>query len=165
MSPSETPLAGQRILWVEDDYYHLKGLVRSLVRKGCEIVNAGSYVEAIGLLSNWRDFSLILLDLIIPYSDTGLTPPGQVLAEEADTILAENGISLFNYIQNELKADIPVVLLTVVQTSKVIDDLMMKGARKRIYKSGLLPIDIEQAVSEALLPDDAAVDMDDPSDG
>ena len=142
-----------------------KGLVRPLVKKGCEIVNAGSYVEAVGLLNDWRNFSLILLDLIIPYSDTGLTPPGQDLDEEADRILADNGISLFNYIMNDLKADIPVVLLTVVQTSRLIDDLMAKGARKRIYKSGLLPADIEQAVREALTPNEYALDMEDSSDG
>ena len=79
MLQRQTSLAGRRILWVEDDYYHLKGLVRPLVKKGCEIVNAGSYVEAVGLLNDWRNFSLILLDLIIPYSDTGFTPPGQDL--------------------------------------------------------------------------------------
>jgi DNA-binding response OmpR family regulator len=56
------------ILWIEDDFYHVRGLVKPLEKDGYKITIARSVIEAKEHLINWQDFSAILLDLIIPYS-------------------------------------------------------------------------------------------------
>lgn len=135
----------QRILWIEDDHYHIRGLARPLELRGLQVVPAFSFVEARSYLENWRSFCLILLDLIIPYSQTELTNPDQT-GDDTIEAAVQNGTALLRYMVNELGIDIPVLVLSVVRTETIIQQVLREGAARRIEKRGLLPKEVEEAV-------------------
>jgi len=145
-----------RILWVDDDYYHLCNLLRPLVKAGFEVVPARSYEEARAILdSDWRQFRLIVLDLILPLSESRAvetpqeaTDRGNAMAD--DEALAENGIALFDYLTTSLGVTVPILLLSVVKTKPLLDRLMNKGAAARLEKHGLLPAEVKRTVLEVL---------------
>jgi CheY-like chemotaxis protein len=144
------PAQRMKILWVEDDYYHLKYLARLITKKGFDVVPARSLIEAKELLDNQK-FDLVLLDLIIPYSETKLKGPEiNYNDEEDDSVLAANGAALLDYVVQELKLNVPIILQTVIMTKAHIDRLMQHGATMSLHKSGLLPEDIERTVMDAI---------------
>jgi CheY-like chemotaxis protein len=148
----------KKILWVEDDYYHLKGLTRPLEKAGFEVIPARSVVEAKSLLGEWQSFQLIILDLIIPYSDTELatSDPEPHLnfkngkLSENVSLLVRNGLILFDYIVSDLKVNIPILILSIVQTNHIIKDLLNRGAARSVKKEGLIPKDVQNMVLDII---------------
>lgn len=141
----------RRILWVEDDYYHLKGLVKPLKSMGIEVVPARSVVEAQSLLVDWKQFSLIILDLIIPYTEYGFDRHSASRDDEDDIgSITKNGIALFDYIVEELGIDIPILLLSVVNNKEIIDRLLSKGANRLPTKLGITPQELAKKVIEII---------------
>ncbi|GEM_PF-2023480 len=140
----------RRILWVEDDYYHLKGLVKPLEKMGFTVVPARSVVEARTLLKEWKKYCLVLLDLIIPYSEMPVPGAAEGTGEIRD--LTSNGMALFEYMKDELGIDIPIVILSVVQKNEDadIDMLEAKGAVRPFVKRGVLPEELKNVVIRAL---------------
>jgi len=143
----------KKILWIEDDYSHLKGLTRPLEKKGFEIIAAKSYDIAMSELANHKeDLSLILLDLIIPRSLTETSEPKSSEKEfqskvETPEELVENGMKLLEYIKQEL--NIPVIVLSIVTNENIVDRIKNTGV-KRLQKFGLLPNRLEEAVLDEL---------------
>lgn len=149
MDIDENSGTGLRILWVEDDYYHLKNLTLPLLKRGITVVPARTFLEAKERLRQWQEFSLVLLDLIIPYSDSEILDPSQS-NQGTDRVLANNGIDLFRLMVEDLKVSIPIVLLTVVRTTAIVNSLMSHGAAKHVYKSGLIPDELDRIVVDAI---------------
>jgi len=148
----------KKILWVEDDYYSLKGLPRQLERNGFKIIPAESYIEGVEVLKeHMEDLSLILLDLIIPYSLTESIPP--TISEEeyyqnqstkkTPRELAENGMNLLKYIKQEIGLTVPVIVLSVVTDKDIIDELKKYGVN-RLRKFGILPNQLKEEVVKEL---------------
>lgn len=156
MNEREDPKGIKRILWVEDEYYHLRGLVKPLVDAGFEVVPARSRVEAEQLLEDWRSFGLILLDLIIPYSDLEPIESHPTVTSIRDVgsgnihSLITNGFALFDYMTKELKVDIPIVVLSVVQAEDVRNMLLRGGAAAFVVKKGLIPRDVMRIVTDTI---------------
>ena len=146
---------GKRILWVEDDYYHLKGLVKPVEKAGFQVVPARSYVEAKLILSKCTSFCLVLLDLIIPYSDfepvaSDIPPVDRTTIDEDINSLTRNGLALFDYLVNTLKLSVPIVVLSVVQTKTIVDTLVDRGAAAYVRKVGLMPREVLSIVKGAI---------------
>jgi len=145
----------KKILWIEDDYYYLKGLTKPLEKKGYEIIAAKSYGQAISELAKHKeDLSLILLDLIIPRSLTDASKPKESENEFQNKIeepqdLVENGMELLNYIRQELKLTIPITVLSIVRNEEIIRRLESRDV-KRLQKFGLLPDRLKEAVLDEL---------------
>jgi len=140
----------KKILWVEDDYYHLKGLFKKVEKKGFSVIPARSYIEAKTLLKNESEFCMIVLDLIIPYSESTLVDPDLKNIETNDDA-TKNGVLLFDFIIGELKLDIPILILTMAQTPNIINNLISRRKFvKKIEKSGTLPIDVKRQVMEMI---------------
>lgn len=147
----------QKILWIEDDYYHMKDLFRPLRKMGYDVIPAESSLKAHRLLQNWQNYCLIVLDLIIPYSDEEFSqsetkiaqnPDGSQITMDLDTDedAAENGIALFSYMTQELKVNIPIMLLSIVRTQEIVEHLLNNGATKHLEKGALSPQDVKSAV-------------------
>jgi len=64
-----TPFAGQRVLLVDDELRNLLALTPRLEAWGFQVVAAGDAQEAIETLREDRDFSLVLMDLMMPVRD------------------------------------------------------------------------------------------------
>ena len=90
----------KKILWIEDETYIIKYVVSPLKREGYSFEIAESYDDFVEHKSRLNEYSLILLDLILPEKNGG--PPfddvGRKILEE---INSENLI-------------IPIVIFTVI---------------------------------------------------
>ena len=117
---------------------------------------ARSYVEAISLLKDWKSFCLILLDLIIPYSESepeGLqSDMSHEVSYSSEDIhsLVQNGLALFDYITKDLKVSIPIVILSVVRTKEIIEPLLARGAIINLEKLSLVPEDVKDIVTKTI---------------
>jgi DNA-binding response OmpR family regulator len=147
MSDVDGARRSRRILWVEDDYYHLRGLVKPLVKAGFEIIPARSYVEAEKVLRESRDFCLVILDLIIPYSDDEVADPKTGPNDIKE--LWQNGVTLFKCLREEMGIDVPVLVLSVVSSREVVESLTASGAHV-MRKGGVLPDELMTQVLELL---------------
>ena len=145
----------KKILWIEDDYYHLQGLTRELSRNGFEIISAKSYEQALKKLNEYKEeLSFIILDLIIPRSLERAIEPSFLEDEYEETIeepkdLVEYGMELLNHIKNELKPTIPMIVLTIVRTEEILKELENNGVRKE-HKLGLMPNKLKEIVFKEL---------------
>lgn len=155
MEPKKIKCKSKKILWIDDDYFHIKGLAKSLEKEGYKVVPARSYVEATNFLEYWESYCLVILDLIIPYSESAplkndISDDDLIDRRENAYNLAENGIELFNYMIYEIKLNIPIIILSVVQHREITNGLLKQGAKERIYKLGLLPNELKRIVIETL---------------
>jgi len=147
----------KKILWVEDDHYHLKGLTIPLEKDGFEIIVAKCYMDTKRMLEEHKDLNLIILDLIIPYTLSG-DKIEQLKINNSDSVekatdLVKNGVKIFNFIRTELKLEIPIIILTIVQNNNIINKLLddnNPGVNKKYDKFGTLPQDLKNIVLELL---------------
>lgn len=158
-----------RILWIEDEYFHIRGLFRLLEDMDYAIVPARSVVEAKEHLKKWGSFNLIVLDLILPHSDNiyDVAVKPSITSKvfgNSDRDLAQNGINLFYYMIDDLGVDLPIIILSVVRTKKIVEKLMEKGAAITVEKAGLLPSDIKDIVLRVLNINNEDRQMDDHED-
>lgn len=127
----------KRILWIEDDYYHLQGLVTPLKRISFSIDIAESYNEALTYLENWKDYDLIILDLLLPNMEKG--------DFEENLKPWHYGKMLFYYMKR-IEIDRPIVILSIVQYKELIRELMNHGASMHLEKIDLTPLQVKEAV-------------------
>ena len=140
------------ILWIEDDYYHLKGLFKKIEKKGFSLVPARSYLEAKEILKDKKDFCLIALDLIISYSENLINCPNieNEKPEGTNEQITKSGIKIFDYIVKDLKLNIPILILSIVRTKKILDKLTEIKIVEVIEKLGITRLDIERIVLDML---------------
>jgi CheY-like chemotaxis protein len=136
-----------KILWIEDDYYHIKGLMKPMTKNGYEIVSASTYKKTLTLLANWQSYNIIVLDLIIPYSDT---LEEQIQDSKLDFKPWYWGVKLYKTMKNELKINLPIVVLSIVRTNSVIEELENEGIMYRLEKVGLLPKQVAEYLTELI---------------
>lgn len=154
----EKEVSGKKILWIEDDYYHLKGLVKPLRDTGFDVIPARSVVEAKSLLRKWQSFQLIILDLIIPYSDNELAmSDSEPIPDDRNgiffknvSVLVRNGLVLFDYMVEDLKVNIPILILSIVHADHIMKDLRRRGAVRTVKKEALLPKEVRDMILEVI---------------
>ena len=77
-----TPLAGRRVLLVEDDYFLADEMCRTLEGAGAEVVGpVGRVEEAIGLINDAEHLDAALLDVNV--HDVMITPVADLLRQRA----------------------------------------------------------------------------------
>lgn len=125
-----------RILWVEDDYYHIQGLMRPLIKKGISVDFALNGFEAYNKCKNWKKYDFIIIDLILPLTKDNTTLPEEVKTWEREQYV---GIGLIKWLRNELRATFPIIVLSV--NSNVIDKYELADLRinANISKMGVSP--------------------------
>lgn len=137
----------KRILWIEDDYYAIKGLVRPLEKAGFQIDAATSAIEGYHKARRWQLYDLIVVDLILPLSDDD-----QALPEKVSTWRYEEhvGVGLLKWLLTELKVTCPVMLLSVVRHPMHTFQLSGIGLASYLPKRGLLPSQVKTEVFRLL---------------
>ena len=132
---------------IEDDHYAIQGLFRPLERQGFEIIVATSTTEAYERLRDWQQYDAIVVDLILPSSDSSETPPPEVEAWEAELY---SGIGLLKWLLYQVHVTCPVVVLSVVDEPLVdlgVNDHLIAC---RMAKKGLLPSTVEVEIKLVL---------------
>lgn len=142
-------LVPKKILWIEDDYYFIKGLADPLTEIGFEIIPARSFIEAKERLDISDNYDLIILDLIIPYSENEKFD-GMDKNSDINIVHARQGLNMFNYLIGDLKFAKPILVFSIVKTKKVLDLLLKAPNVKIVYKVGKLPEDFKELVLEIL---------------
>lgn len=127
----------KRILWIEDDYYAIKGLFRPLQLSGFEIEVATSAVDAYEKARNWQKFDIIVVDLIIPLSDYD----EEIQSETVKSWDNEEylGVGLAKWLIKDLKVECPVLIMSVVIDAISRFKLSEYGLVHILSKKGLRP--------------------------
>jgi CheY-like chemotaxis protein len=66
---SDEPLQGKKVLVVDDDVRNIFALNSILERRGMEVISASNGMDAIKLLEDSQDLSLVLMDVMMPEMD------------------------------------------------------------------------------------------------
>ena len=133
-----------RILWIEDDFYAIKGLVRPLQNEGFLFDIAQSALEAYHKGQVWKSYDLILVDLILPSNNVSDQVPSVVQSWEFNSEYL--GIEVVKWLLTEVKAECPVVILSVVRDPISRFNLHNIGVAGYILKRGLLPSTLRDGI-------------------
>ena len=141
-----------RILWIEDDYYAIKGLVRPLEKAGFTVEAATAAYDGYVRAQQWPAYDLIVVDLILPLSnDTRVLPDRVALWRDEEYA----GVGLLKWLLLELRAKCPVILLSVVRHPTQTYHLENIGLAGYLPKRGLLPSQVKAEVYRLLGLDDS----------
>lgn len=139
----------KRILWVEDDYFAIKGLMRPLEKDGFTFDIATSVLDFYPLSQQWSNYSLIIVDLILPLSESKeeeIPLKLKNLVENAEF----SGIGLVKWLVMEMKAECPILILSTVEVPLIKFHLQECKSIKSLSKSGLLPSIVKQKVLDMI---------------
>ncbi len=100
----------KKILWIEDDYYHIQALFFHIEKLGYMIRPALNALDGYYEAKKWRNYEAIVVDIILP-----LRVPNQKLPSPVDQWAKEAfpGIGLLKWLLTELKPRCPVLILSV----------------------------------------------------
>lgn len=116
------------ILWIEDDYRQLIDLIKPMQNAGYIFDFAIDEKDALDKLQN-RIYDLIILDIIIP--------------EDVNSEILEHslfiGLRLAKKIIREKKITVPILVCSVVNDQRIIDELNELGITKILNKGRILP--------------------------
>lgn len=141
----------KRILWIDDDYYAIKGLFRPLEKAGYNVDVAVSAYEGFQKAQRWRGYDLIVVDLIIPISEEESVP--DIVKDWGNEKNTYVGIGLVKWLIQQVQATCPVIILSVIPdpiTAYRLENLQLTGF---IRKSGLLPTDLKNEIFKILEPE------------
>ncbi len=138
----------KKILWVEDDYYAIKGLVRPLENYGFYVDVATSAKDGYKKAANWQEYDLLVVDAIVPASeDDGVVDPEVQKWEDSGEYV---GIGLTKWLVNEIKIQRPLLLMSVVADPLKKFDLCDQPNLYYLSKKGLLPSKVKEEVFRIL---------------
>lgn len=137
----------KRILWIEDDYYAVRGLVRPLEQHGFQVDAAQTAVEAYQKAANWRSYDLIMVDLILPIGEGGVEILDKVRSWQTEKYV---GIGILKWLLKELRVKCPVLVMSVVRDPITTFDLENIGLAGYLPKRGLLPSRVKEEVLKLL---------------
>jgi DNA-binding response OmpR family regulator len=133
-----------KVLWIEDDYYNYQGLLRPLEKAGIKVEYALSALEGYKKARKWKDYALIVVDIILP-----LTKDAEAVPEEVAAWRSEKypGVGLIKWLRGELKASCPVIILSVVDDPITNYQLESLGIDANISKRGVLPSELTEKIN------------------
>ena len=137
----------KRILWIEDDYYAIKGLVRPLEKAGFVVDAATSALDGFNRALHWEQYDLIVVDLILPISNETKPVPDKVSTWQKEEHV---GVGILKWLLSELKVKCPVMLLSVVRNPAQTYKLDSLGLAAYLPKRGLLPTQVKAEVFRLL---------------
>jgi CheY-like chemotaxis protein len=142
----------KRILWIDDDFEAIKGLMKPLVNDGFQIDPATTALQAYEMAKQWREYDLIVVDLIFPISDAQTE-----IAEMPSLVKAWDkgeetpvGIGFSKWVLAELKVKCPVLIMSVVNNPLEKHNLSQYKSLHAIQKRGLLPKELRDEIKRIL---------------
>jgi CheY-like chemotaxis protein len=138
----------KKILWIEDDIYHIEGLIRPLEREGFTIEKATSAYEGYLKVQKWEEFDIILVDLILPLASGGSDVVPDLVKQWTQEPYP--GIGMVKWLLGDLKVSCPVIILSVVANPIVEYDLEEYWNLENLPKRGLLPSVVKSRIYEVL---------------
>jgi DNA-binding NarL/FixJ family response regulator len=140
----------KKILWIDDDYYAISGLFRPLELGDYKIVPAISALDGFREAQKWREYNLIVVDLIIPITQQQETAPEIVRSWEDEKENRHVGVGIVKWLLQILKVTCPVVILSIVRDPINAYGLSEIGLAGSIQKGELLPSALKSQVEQIL---------------
>ncbi len=144
----------KRILWIEDDYFAIRGLLRPLQKDNFIVDSAQSAVDGYEKAQNWLIYDLIIVDLILPLSIDSLEIPEKVASWNDEVHV---GVGLVKWLLTELKVKCPVMVLSVINDPIQRYHLENLGIAGCLAKRGLLPSKVANEVYRLLGVGDSVI--------
>jgi len=143
----------KRILWIEDDYYAIRGLVRPLEKLGFSIESAISVSEAVEKLMDWQKYDLIIADIILPlFNDNSKQIPEFIFDWKKNLDESSNyeGANLIKWAREKIGITTPFLVLSLISNPLSVLNLQNITNIYTVQKAGLLPSHFEAKVIEVL---------------
>lgn len=137
-----------RILWIEDDYHAIKGLMRQIEKAKFVVDSATCAIDGYEKAQLWQDYDLIVVDLILPLTNGHADEPPQVVKSWKEE--PHVGIGILKWLRQVVKVACPVVLLSVVQNPVAVYHLESVKPDLYLPKHGLLPADVKEQLLSLL---------------
>lgn len=140
----------KKILWIDDDYFAIEGLMLPLKKQKIQVDYAISALDGYRKAQKWQEYDLIVVDLIIPVSDVDETTPQPVKSWDAEETYPEVGIGIVTWLKKELNVTCPVVILSVVANPIKNYNLESLNLSGYFSKRGLLPTALKEKLMRYL---------------
>jgi CheY-like chemotaxis protein len=133
----------KQILWIEDDYYSINGLIRPLENQGFAFKVAASATESYKIVKANSSFDMYIVDMIMPMSNDENEIPLIVKNWDNEEHI---GIGIAKWLLCDLGVKRPVLLMSVAG-----NPIMKAGLNKYkncyyLSKKGLLPSKVKETV-------------------
>jgi CheY-like chemotaxis protein len=139
----------RKILWIEDDFYAIRGLIRPIEQQGIIVDVATSAFEGYIKASNWKNYDLIIADLILPISNNE-DDKLPALVKSWEDKYEYIGLGIIKWLMEDLKIKRPLIICSVVRDPISTFSLGNLGIAGYISKSGLLPSMLKDEVFKVL---------------
>lgn len=126
-----------KITWIDDDIEIIEPVIRPLVQDDHDITRIRTVRDALDSVEALRTCDLILLDMILPPGD---------LDEDFGYY---SGVPLLRRLREEHGIATPVIVFSVVDPNRVIDELYLLNVADYVRKPAL-PSELKQAVDAVL---------------
>lgn len=136
-----------KILWVDDDYFHIQSLLRQVEKKGYKIDYALNAADGFVKAKNWKEYKIIIVDIILPLSNHNEKLSDTVKSWELEDY---PGVGFLKWLLLELKVKIPVVVLSVIEDLLDKYELQGLGVAEVITKTGQGPSQIAERLNQYL---------------
>jgi CheY-like chemotaxis protein len=132
----------KRILWIDDDYYAIRGLVRPLEEEGVIVDNVPSGLDAFERLKTEK-YDLLIVDMIIPLArnDDKVNVEAQEWENEEYV-----GVGLVKWLREKSDIKCPILLLSVIDDPIGKYELSKYINIHSIIKRGLFPSKLREEV-------------------
>jgi CheY-like chemotaxis protein len=140
----------KKILWIDDDYFAIEGLMYPLKKQKIQVDFAISALEGYRKAQKWQEYDLIVVDLIIPVSEKEETTPSFVKNWENEEDFPEVGVGIVTWLKKELRVTCPVLILSVVANPIKLYSLEELELAGSISKRGLLPTALKEKLMSFL---------------
>ncbi len=139
----------KKILWIEDDFYTIRGLIRPIEQRGIVVDVATSAFEGYTKATNWKTYDLIIADLILPISNHENEKLPDIVRSWEDKY-EYVGLGVIKWLMQDLKIRKPLIICSVVRDPISTFALGGLGITGYISKSGLLPSQLKDEVFRVL---------------
>lgn len=135
------------ILWVDDNFQTLKGLIRPLERAGYSFDIVNTIALALEKLRSDVDYDLAIIDILLPLDKTV-----EVLMPECIKTAGKNaGEGLIVFMREELGLKIPIIVMSVLGSDARLANRLEPYEISYILNKGeLTPTRVKETVEQAL---------------
>lgn len=137
----------RHILWVDDDYQIIRGLIRPLEQAEYSFYPVKTIAAAIESLKSDTTFDLAIVDIFLPLAETTSTLMPASITAAGDFV----GEGLIVYLRDDLNLKIPIIVMSISGSDgELVARLEPYEVSAFLNKGELKPLQVKQVVERAL---------------
>jgi CheY-like chemotaxis protein len=136
-----------KILWIDDDYQGIMGLVRLIEQAGHQITGVRTIHSALQELRSDKEYELFIIDILLPIDESTDTSVPDCIKMAGDN----TGEGLIAYIRNEMNLSTPIIIISILAgDSQLKSRLEPYEVSSYLPKGALTPSLVKETVDQAL---------------